>query len=412
MLIQHELNFKGKPKRKTNWQKIKNTLEDDEIVIDFSHFRLITDKVTDSVIYIAQIYKKEWMYAKIVPLFEKQQLLKFFDKNTKKEVNNLRGSEGVSSNKSDSEHELFKLIFNPIKKYLKGTDKVYISPDGLLHQIAFSSLLNDDNKRLIECYKIQRISSPKVILNKKSSIKKEYAFITGGIKYNNDNTLPQKDYWSFLEGTSEEIDYISDLLKNKFISTKKMSGNDATESAIKNLSGEKFNIIHIATHGYFFENQNDNNANNDYALKDILKTSNNPLLRSGLIFAGANEAWTKGANLNSEDDGILTALEISNLDLSNTDLVVLSACETGLGDIDGSEGVYGLQRAFKMAGVDLIIMSLWEVPDTETAEFMQSFYSNWLSGQDIRQAFRNTQLTMVKKYEDNPEKWAAFVLFE
>ena len=93
-------------------------------------------------------------------------------------------------------------------------------------------------------------------------------------------------------------------------------------------------------------------------------------------------------------------------------MVVLSACETGLGDIEGSEGVYGLQRALKMAGVKNIMMSLWEVPDKETAEFMELFYSNWLSGKNIREAFRNTQLEMSDKYKDNPEKWAAFVLVE
>ena len=119
-----------------------------------------------------------------------------------------------------------------------------------------------------------------------------------------------------------------------------------------------------------------------------------------------------GNNPYENEDGILTALEISNLNLSNTDLVVLSACETGLGDIDGSEGVYGLQRAFKMAGVDLIMMSLWEVPDKETSEFMTIFYTNWLNGEDVRTAFRNTQLKMSTKYKANPEKWAAFVLFE
>lgn len=138
----------------------------------------------------------------------------------------------------------------------------------------------------------------------------------------------------------------------------------------------------------------------------------NPLKRTGLILAGANYAWQYGNNPYKENDGILTAFEISNLDLSNTDMVVLSACETGLGDINGSEGVYGLQRAFKMAGVDLIMMSLWEVPDKETSEFMTIFYNNWLSNQDVRTAFRNTQLTMAETYKYNPEKWAAFVLFE
>ena len=100
------------------------------------------------------------------------------------------------------------------------------------------------------------------------------------------------------------------------------------------------------------------------------------------------------------------------MDLSNTDMVVLSACETGLGYIDGNEGVYGLQRAFKMAGVNIIVMSLWKVPDFETAEFMNLFYSNWLVINNVKESFNEAQLTMQTKYSTEPEKWAAFVLFE
>jgi CHAT domain-containing protein len=136
------------------------------------------------------------------------------------------------------------------------------------------------------------------------------------------------------------------------------------------------------------------------------------LMRSGLVLAGANYAWKNGSNPYEKDDGILTAYEISNLNLMKTDLVVLSACETGLGDIEGSEGVYGLQRAFRMAGVEKIIMSLWQVPDKETVEFMETFYTNWLGGEEIREAFNNTQKEMSKKYKEEPEKWAAFVLLE
>ena len=147
------------------------------------------------------------------------------------------------------------------------------------------------------------------------------------------------------------------------------------------------------------------NTNNQYQYAE------DPLFRSALILSGANEAWINGSK-DPETDGILTAMEISNLDLANTDMVVLSACETGLGDIDGSEGVYGLQRAFKMAGVDIIVMSLWEVPDKETAEFMTLFYSKWLEGLDVRNAFNDTQKVMQERYKEEPLKWAAFVLFE
>jgi CHAT domain-containing protein len=136
------------------------------------------------------------------------------------------------------------------------------------------------------------------------------------------------------------------------------------------------------------------------------------MLRSGLILANANYAWKNGSNPFEEDDGILTALDISNLDLRKTDIVILSACETGLGDIPSSEGVFGLQRAFKMAGVNTIIMTLWEVPDKETAEFMKMFYKKWKVCKNPKEAFKHAQNYMMKRYRYQPDKWAAFVLFE
>ena len=139
--------------------------------------------------------------------------------------------------------------------------------------------------------------------------------------------------------------------------------------------------------------------------------SDDPLLRSGLILAGANKHWNK-PNAGTGENGILTALEISNLDLSGTELVVLSACETALGDIRGNEGVYGLQRAFIMAGVNKIMMSLWKVPDEPTAKFMKLFYSFWLNdNMKLEEAFRKTQLQMQTD-KHPPDDWAAFVLVE
>jgi CHAT domain-containing protein len=145
-----------------------------------------------------------------------------------------------------------------------------------------------------------------------------------------------------------------------------------------------------------------------YANWNFVQNSN-PMRRSGLALANANDVWTRGLGLESED-GVLTAQELSNTDLRKAKLVVLSACETGLGDIKGSEGVFGLQRGLKQAGAGSIIMSLWRVPDKETSEFMQVFYSNLLSMKDIRKAFVFAQKTMQKKYD--PYYWAAFVLVE
>jgi len=143
--------------------------------------------------------------------------------------------------------------------------------------------------------------------------------------------------------------------------------------------------------------------------------SKNPLLRSGFILAGGNAAF-QGKNIpDGVEDGVLTAAEISHLNLFNTKLVVLSACQTGLGDVKGSEGVYGLQRSFKMAGVDYLLFSLWEVPDYQTTELMTNFYKNWFSGLEIRAAFKKAQNHLKTKYakvEGAAFAWAAFVLMK
>ena len=184
------------------------------------------------------------------------------------------------------------------------------------------------------------------------------------------------------------------------------------------------NILHIATHGFFYPDPKEvqqqeekvetseitfRGGSRGFGVNSFVE-NDNPLMRSGLVFAGANDVWSQQAKNDSIDDGVLTAQEVSNIDMRKTELVVMSACETGLGDIKGSEGVYGLQRAFKMAGVNYMIMSLWQVPDKETEEFMTSFYKKLIKQKDIKQAFAETQKEMRTKYD--PYFWAAFVLIE
>ena len=152
------------------------------------------------------------------------------------------------------------------------------------------------------------------------------------------------------------------------------------------------------------KNESALNQNNIYGAAD------DPLLRSGLALAGGNYAWAGKPAIDGVEAGIATAYEISQLNLSNTELVVLSACETALGDVKGSEGVFGLQRAFKMAGVKKMIVSLWQVPDKETAELMTTFYAYWMKGKTINESFTLAQEAMRKKY--TPFYWAAFVLVE
>jgi CHAT domain-containing protein len=181
----------------------------------------------------------------------------------------------------------------------------------------------------------------------------------------------------------------------------------ATEESLKQLSGQSPGILHLATHGFSLPN---NTRNTEYRTGNPFSGAENPLMRSGIILAGANRVWSGGIPLAGKEDGIATAYEIAGLDLSGTGLVVLSACETALGDIRGTEGVFGLQRAFKLAGVKQMILSLWQVPDRETAELMNLFYTHKLKGKSTAAAFYAAQQEMRKKYA--VYYWAAFTLIE
>jgi CHAT domain-containing protein len=219
----------------------------------------------------------------------------------------------------------------------------------------------------------------------------------------------------FLPGSKIEINKIYEIAKENSFNAKIIEDRKATEESIKALDCRTTPfVLHLATHGFFFPDLKIKIPENDIADENTKKSyysqASDPMLRSGLILAGANKFWGKPAENSTGDDGILTASEISNLDLSACQLVALSACETGLGDINGSEGVFGLQRAFKMAGVKNIIMSLWKVDDAKTVEFFQIFYINCLTDKSIHDAFLNTQSAMKAKYP--PYYWAGFVLLE
>ena len=207
-------------------------------------------------------------------------------------------------------------------------------------------------------------------------------------------------YFAPLAGTADEARSIKSLFPEALV----LTGQQATKPALKRLEAPR--VLHIATHGFFLDDAKDN-ANRTPGTRAIsVKTSlENPFLRSGLALAGAN------LNRSGADDGILTALEASNLNLWGTKVVTLSACETGVGEVKNFEGVYGLRRAFFLAGAETLLMSMWPVSDRVTRETMTAFYTGLRDGLGRGEALRQAQLSMLKhKDRQHPFYWASFIL--
>ncbi|MBU0489404.1 MAG: CHAT domain-containing protein, partial [Bacteroidetes bacterium] len=422
VLVQNSQEFNEFDKfQNMTWENVRTCLKPGEAAIEFVRFS--EGKKPDTVIYCALIVRADSKYPDMVKLCEEKELEKVLGKISDNDFTNVNHTYGTNNSTGE---QLYKLIWQPSEKHLQGIKTVYFSPDGLLHKVSFSAIGTGKNTFLCDTYNLKRQSSTsKIVIPEKFSFSdKTTAGLFGGIEYSTDTTSIK--LWEYLPGTKRETDNLATVFANKKVLTSYVSGSEANEETFKTTATD-CNIIHISTHGFFFPNPETESKNADetedlnetvfsvfgasiggYGVWSFVK-SQNPLMRSGLAMAYANNVWSQRFPGEGED-GVLTASEVAQLDLHKTQLVVLSACETGLGDIKGSEGVYGLQRAFKMAGAKFLVMSLWQVPDQETEEFMTTFYTKLLDTKDIRKSFIETQTEMRKKYD--PFFWAAFVLIE
>lgn len=416
------------------WKQIQEKLKPNEVVIDMVSYNYYNKKWTDSIVYGAFIIKKDSKFPKYITLFEQNQLQNLL----KKEINNQNTARINEQYQSKAIADLF---LKPLEQDLKGINTVYLSPSGLGHQINFLALPVSLSQTFGDTFQVHILGSTSEILNyktasldKKSNLelilygnidyKKSEAsnkIVADTISTNNTefNALTRSNTditeYGYLGGTKIEINKINALAQQNNFKSTIIDDQNATEESIKLLDGKKTPfVLHLATHGFFFPNPKtekpEKQSSNETSKHSFYKMADDPMMRSGLLFAGANKFWGKPNENITTDDGIFTASEISNLDLSACQLVVMSACETGLGDINGSEGVFGLQRAFKMAGVKNIIMSLWKIDDEKTVEFFDIFYANCFSGKTIHEAFQVAQTEMKTKY--TPYYWAGFVLLE
>jgi len=409
------------------WQDVQKSLKEREAAIEFSSFPYFNgEKWSDSTVYAALILKKGDPYPRMVILFEGKQLDSLLSRKNRGEDNFINSlynwpRRGAASGMEDG-GRLYNLLWKPLEKHLQGIKTIHFSASGRLHQLSFSAIPCDETHLLSDRFRLDQLSSTaQLTVRKKSSPVKEIA-LYGGIDYDAGPSQSRENLRSgpfmYLDGTMEEVEKIRKIADQKRITSVVISGNEATEESIKNLYGKSSpDVIHIASHGFFFPDVS--KSYNKTGLKASgrsvipgFRSSDNPLMRSGLAFAGANHFWSGEKVPSGMDDGILTAYEVSNMYLPGTQLVVLSACETGLGEIRGSEGVFGLQRSFRIAGAKNILMSLWQIPDYQTSELMGQFYKEWFSGKQVGEAFMLAQNYMKKKYPRQPFMWAAFVLLK
>jgi tetratricopeptide (TPR) repeat protein len=423
------------------WTDVQNNLQPNEAAIEFISFNYFNKHYTDSTMYCALVLKKDSKYPEMIPLFEEKQLDSLFVRSSS-DVNQLYTYRVTNLRKDIAERtlnygsKLYNLLWKPLEASLKNTKTVYYSPSGKLNQVAFAAIPVDSTFLLSDKYNLHQVTSTRQVIKKDDApVKVHDAALFGGIQYELDNkqlaqvqtttttvyrsafvsdSTQRSSSFGFLKGTGEEVTGIAEEFKKKGLTDQLFTGVVASEAAFKKLSGTNTDIIHIATHGFYLPIEKTKQEDFRFMGLDNERRNvvyHNPLLRSGLVFAGANRAWRGDTIPDNWEDGILTAHEISQINLTHTDLVVLSACETALGDVKGSEGVFGLQRAFKMAGVQTLIMSLWKVPDTQTSQLMQGFYKYWLSGMSKHNAFTKAQ-NEVRKANPNPYYWAAFVMVD
>lgn len=311
----------------------------------------------------------------------------------------------------------------------------FFSPTGLLHKIGVEYLPLSESKKMCDSYSLYRLSSTRQLIIKDNGRSINKVALYGGIDYDfhsnslqekelseqnmesNTITLQLRNTFDYLEGTKTEADTIARCLEKYSIPYSYFSGSDGNEESFKKLSGTHTNVIHIATHGFYLKESDvlRDIATNGNEHNSLVMTEDRPLTRSGLLFSGCNQTIKGGHAYNDhDDDGILTAQEIAILDFRGLDLVVLSACETGLGDISSGEGVFGLQRGFKKAGANTIIMSLWKVSDKATEILMTSFYQNYLQGMSKLEAFSKAREEVRKNSSPRQTRpdWAAFIMLD
>jgi len=301
----------------------------------------------------------------------------------------------------------YKIFWEPIQTEIGTTATLYLSPDGVYNQINLEAIPTPDGKYVIDNSNIVIVSNTKDLhlrkIKKKQAVAANKATMFGNPTFyltaSTNRKIPS------LPGTEKEVNELQTLLKKNGWITDEYVETLASEEQVKSLSSPK--IFHVATHGFYTPTVSLDELE-ELTESEAMMTEN-PLLKTGLLLAGAGDIMNKSKYNYNLESGILTAYEAMSLNLDQTDLVVLSACETGLGDIANGEGVYGLQRAFLVAGAKVLIMSMFKVDDEATQKLILNFYRKWIVTNDLRQSFVNAKKELRLDYPE-PIYWGAFMM--
>ncbi len=416
-LLEKELSLKsevfgeGFENKIISWEDVKESLKENETAVEVVRFRYFDHDFTDSVMYAVVYVKNEKRSKPQLVLLKNGRDL---------EGRYMKLYRNSIKYKIDDQYS-YEQFWQPIVEAIGENSTIYLSADGVYNQINLEAIPTADGRYVLDNSNIILVSNTKDLVNKSRKKKgiteaptENLALMFGDpIYYVKGNSSDNSEELTKsigmgnvqrLPGTREEVVELEKLLSDNGWKTQDYLEIAAAEDQVKLMKSPK--VFHIATHGFFQPAVEENNI---FAGLNQAKAYDNPLLRSGLLMAGAGDILNESAfNYNSES-GILTAYEAMNLNLDQTDLVVLSACETGLGEMEAGEGVYGLQRAFLVAGAKTIIMSLFKVSDEATQELMIKFYQKWITSGDKRKAFIDAKKEIRNEYRD-PIYWGPFVM--
>lgn len=350
----------------------------------------------------------------------------------------LQGLSNSSANRKakalydEDRFHLYEKIWKPIEPLLNGARTVYFSPTSFLNELVFSAFKCGASEYLADRYDLhQMLSTGDLIELRKAnnSSQPKSALLIGGVYYspeheqlaaqsalNNEQKAIEDergaitdddDQFGYLPFTLLEVNRLSKLLSNNHVNTQQGIGYEPTEESFRSLSNASPAIMHLSTHGFFVAG---NDVRKNKYLSRFPMSMYSSMQRCGLVLADGNHTWDGAKDKPVDNDGIIAASEVALLDLSSTQLAVLSACQTAVGDYS-QEGVYGMHRGFKQAGVKSILATMWNVNDQSTARFMELFYQRWLSGTPMQQSFNEAVKDLRKEYP-SPYFWAPFVLMD